>query len=381
MKLGKKGVAFFSFWVCLCCLLPAVVQAEPDYDDMVSRIEGFFNKALTAYKAGDAKQAQLNAEAAYFQVFENMEGPIRVNISAKKNFILESEFSGIRKMMKNGEPYEATEERVRALLVDLRKVAAELKGGFVLKAEGTAGDEASTPAAGESKGTIDRTWQLDLDLIRMKLKVAVDAVKLDNRERAQEFVLQGYFDGYKSTLLEDAVSQYVSAEKGAQLGDGFVQIVGQIRGGESAATIEKQVASLLSDLQKTLVGLPLVRGAVGKAAPRLVTKDTIPDKDWPKIGAEMMAAVEEAMVTFQGGDHTGASRKIQSIYFDVFEETKLEISIGVLDQDLMLGMEGTFGEILRGMAEGQPEKDIRENIDSLGADLDRALELLAEAKK
>ena len=36
---------------------------------------------------------------AYFEVFENLEGPIRINISARKSYEMESAFGEIRRMI------------------------------------------------------------------------------------------------------------------------------------------------------------------------------------------------------------------------------------------------------------------------------------------
>ena len=81
------------------------------------------------------------------------------------------------------------------------------------------------------------------------------------------------------------------------------------------------------------------------------------------------------------GDKKGAFNAVQSIYFDSFEGTKLEISIGVLYQELMLSMEDIFGSIIRGMEAGLPVKKIRGYRDDLNEKLKEALELLAAEKK
>jgi high-affinity iron transporter len=376
MLFCRKNIVILSVWFCVVALLAGISQAEPDYDGMVDRIEVFFSKSLVDYKAGKQKEAQLNAEAAYFQVFENMEGPIRINISGKKNYLLEEEFSGIRKMVIKGAPYNAIEQKISDLVIDLRKVAGELKGGFVITADPAAGSEEEQAQAME----LNQTWKLNLDFIAMKLKGAADATKVGDSARAQEFALAAWYEGFKNTLTEEAIKKYASEMKGIELNYDFIALLGMIRSGESAATVKKGGDDLVAKIGKYLAGAPLVRGAVGKAAPRLVTKDTIPDEDWPKIGTEMMTALDGAMKIFAGGDHTAASRNVQSIYFDIFEGTKLEISIGVLDEDLMLGMEVTFGDIVRGMAAGESESILHGFVADLQGDLNDALKLLESAK-
>ncbi len=369
--------------VLLLCFLPGSGLAVPDYQGMAKRIEGYFNKALKLYKAGKIEEAKISAQDAYFKVFENMEGPIRVNISAKKNYLLEEEFSGIRDMIKNKKPYEAVKDRAQSLVSEIYNVAKELEGGFVLKAESAYGDslEETIAATTPESGKIPEVWKLDLDMIQTEMKSALDALKLKNDARAQESALQAYFGGYRSTLLEKAVTSHRSPQKNQELVEYFMRIIELIRAGETDTTVRPHVQALLTALSQELVELPLVRGAVAKAAPRLVTRDTIPDKDWEKIGSDMMADIEKAIAKYVSGDKKGAFNAVQSIYFDSFEGTKLEISIGVLYQELMLSMEDIFGSIIRGMEAGLPVKKIRGYRDDLNEKLKEALELLAAEKK
>ena len=41
---------------------------------------------------------------AYFEIFENLEGPIRINFSAQKSYQMEATFGEIRKMIGEGKP-------------------------------------------------------------------------------------------------------------------------------------------------------------------------------------------------------------------------------------------------------------------------------------
>ncbi len=366
------------------CIFPAQGFASPDYQGMVQRIDQYFTKALKLYKKGNAEEAKINAQDAYFKVFENLEGPIRINISAKKNYILEAEFSEIRDMIKNGSPYKDVEERIKNLMAEIRDAVSQLEGGYELKAEGTYGDEPAVDAA-SSQATdeveIAEVWKLDQDMIQTKMKQSIDALKLKDDTRAQEWALQAYFNGYRDTLLGKAIKAHRSMDVHEKLVDQFMAIIGMIRSGESPAKVQAGMDVLLSDLAGQLPGLPVIRGAVAKAAPRLVTKDTIPNKDWKKIGKAMMADVDKAIKTYKKGDKQGSSRAVQSIYFDSFEATKLEVSIGVLDQELMLEMEHLFGLIIRGMEAGISIKEIREHRSDLNEDLKDALELLKKAKK
>lgn len=60
---------------------------------MIERIDVILTDAAALYRSGDTDGAKDKVQKAYFEVFENLEGPIRVNISAKKNFALEAKFA------------------------------------------------------------------------------------------------------------------------------------------------------------------------------------------------------------------------------------------------------------------------------------------------
>lgn len=128
VRFKSLNILFFIVLLSLVLITSVTAQGRTDYKAMVDEMGIFFNDALTLYKEGNIQGAKSKAQAAYFEVFENLEGPIRINISAKKNFELEEEFAGIRKMIVNGEDFEAVEKRIRDLMVELRVVVSELGG-------------------------------------------------------------------------------------------------------------------------------------------------------------------------------------------------------------------------------------------------------------
>ena len=72
---------------------------------------------------------------AYFEVFENLEGPIRINISARKSYEMESAFGEIRRMIGEKKPLADVQARIDWLKAALREVEPVLDGGHRLVAE------------------------------------------------------------------------------------------------------------------------------------------------------------------------------------------------------------------------------------------------------
>jgi high-affinity iron transporter len=129
------------------------VHARHDYKGMVEEIRGFLNEALDQYKKGNVLEAKQKAQAAYFQVYENLEGPIRINISAKLNTELEGEFIAIRKMIVAREPAGAIEKRINDFMIKLSALIPQLEGGIEIVAEsGEAPGQQESAADGKSSG-------------------------------------------------------------------------------------------------------------------------------------------------------------------------------------------------------------------------------------
>ena len=128
--------------------------ATSKYGTMVEEIGGMLAEALSQYKKGDVQAAKTKTQSAYFEVFENLEGPIRVNISAKTNYELEEEFSAIRRMILRKEPAGAIEKRITAFMDRLRSIVPELEGGVELVAEASnaAQDQAGSAAVSHPGG-------------------------------------------------------------------------------------------------------------------------------------------------------------------------------------------------------------------------------------
>ena len=78
---------------------------------MADRIETFLTEAVADYRAGEVESAKTKVQKAYSEVFENLEGPIRINVSAKASFALEAEFGDIRKLIIDGVPVGEVEAR------------------------------------------------------------------------------------------------------------------------------------------------------------------------------------------------------------------------------------------------------------------------------
>lgn len=97
--------------------------------DYAAQIEKHSVRTLELYKEKKIQDAKTAWERAYFENFEYLEGPIRRNISAKRNSELEYKFAQIRKMIKRGDPLPSVEVSIKELLAELKKTLRELDRG------------------------------------------------------------------------------------------------------------------------------------------------------------------------------------------------------------------------------------------------------------
>jgi len=378
-----KALCVFCFIVSMTAAASiSTARAEGlDYKGMVDEIGVIFQDALTLYKKGDIKEAKKKAQSAYFHVFENLEGPIRINVSASKNAELEEEFIEIRKMIVAKQPVAVIEKRINDFMVELRKVLPELEGGEVLVAEASDEPQPKAQAQAEAQseggeGSIEPVWQQSFDNIQAKLAKALDAYKKGDANAATDLVIQTQFEDYKNSLLETAVRLNVSQAKDYQNNEAFTEIAWLMQTGEPADKIERQVAALAEGLKEDLPGLPLVEGAA--SSEKMAAKSEAGDKDWSKVNAELFAEIDKAIALYEKGEAQEAIELVQDTYFDVFEASGMEAKIGARDAAFKAKLEGHFNLMISQMKAGAQMQQIQGTFAALKEDFAKGAELLGQ---
>ena len=80
------SLAYCYRWLyCLFFIfLTTTAYAQNNYQAWVEDIENRLDKTATLYQQNNVDEARTEVQMAYFEVFENLEGPIRINFSAQK---------------------------------------------------------------------------------------------------------------------------------------------------------------------------------------------------------------------------------------------------------------------------------------------------------
>ncbi|HSR35926.1 MAG TPA: FTR1 family protein, partial [Desulfurivibrionaceae bacterium] len=356
-------------------------QAKPDYRGMVEEVGTFLHEALVQYRKGNVQEAKQKAQGAYFQVYENLEGPIRINISAKLNTELEGEFIAIRKMIVAKEPAAAIEQRMNAFMARLRALIPQLEGGVEIVAESGGAPAQQSAAEVNAGANIEPAWLQAADNIQSGLSAALEAHRIGDRNGAAELIQQTHFDHYKNSLLETAIRRFVSQKKDYENNAGFIEIAAMVRDNKPPEQVAARITALQAGLQQDLPGLPLVEGAVSKREAGKMAAGSAPAKDWHKVTAELFDGIDKALVIYENGDGKSAILAVQDAYFDLFEGSGMESKLGARDANYKARLEGHFSMIVARMKSGAPGDDIRGMLPAMRADFDKGAAMLGKGQE
>ncbi|MGZ8321749.1 MAG: FTR1 family iron permease [Rhodoplanes sp.] len=345
--------------------------AASDYRGMVDRIGAFLDEALVLYRSGQSEEAKAKVDQSYFEVFENLEGPIRVNISSKKNNELEAEFGAIRAMIKEGRPPEQVESRIKHQIAELRALLPVLESGFQLKAERSDAGR-NTPAA--KPLPIESRWLESVETIRKLMLQAADMYAAGDGAGARALIIKAQFDGYKNSLLETAIRQHVSQQRDAEFNAEFERIVALMQDGEPASMVRASAEVLVGEIRDELPGVPLIETA--KSQNRATSAE--PRKDWRGVRADIMSSISQAIGRYRDGEPQRAVALVQDAYFDLFEASGMESRIGARDAAFKSQLESHFSKIVGQMKSGAPAAEIENTAAVMSADFARAAAMLAE---
>lgn len=348
----------FIACLLLLCMLPLAAQDFRAFaDDIAQRLDA----TNDLYQQGKTDEAKQKVQMAYFEVFENLEGPIRINISAQKSAEMEAEFGNIRRLIGNGAPQEEVQQRLQALRDEVQKVVPVLESGHKLVAHGSH----------SALDGIDPGWAVAYQALDDNLAAAVSAFEKGNGAEAKKRVQQAQYDGFKNSDMETTIRMQKSARAAEVINRQFAALMKQAGSDDSIDAFGYSVTTLLDDVQEALQGVP----APASAAPPV--EDTASaGKDWSGTQKELLAALAQATQTYQAGDTGKAVGQVQDSYFDIFEASGMENAVGARDANFKTELEGHFTKIVGLMNAGKDVATIQQEIAAFSAGLDKALELL-----
>lgn len=354
---------FFSFML----LFSAFTHAEDNYQQWVQDIENRLDKTTALYAENKIDDARTEVQMAYFEVFENLEGPIRINFSAQKSYQMEATFGEIRKMIGDGLPQDQVKAKIDGLKAELQEVLPSLKEGHQLNASAQHGVYENQ--------TIAPHWQKSFKTIDDLLAQAMTAYEAKDYATAKKLVQQAQYDGYKNSEMEMSIRQNRSAAISGNLNQQFYDLIKLSEQPDQISDFGYQITTLLQDIEEQLPNLPTTReNQIEQTTDKVA--DTTPDKDWAQISTQVNAGIQQAIHLYEQGDTAKAIVTVQDTYFDIFESTGMENKIGSRDSNFKAQLEGYFTRLVSLMKAGAEKEKLQEQAQGLSQDLSKAVEML-----
>nr|WP_223261799.1 MULTISPECIES: FTR1 family protein [Enterobacteriaceae] len=353
-------------------LFSAAALAQTHYAPYIEDIEQRLDKTAQLYQQHRNDEARREVQSAYFEVFENLEGPIRINISARKSYEMESTFGDIRRMIAEGKPLDAVQARIDGLKQALREVEPVLDDGHRLVAE-----EQHTAL---SRDDIAPQWQESFRTIDDRLAQAVSEYQAGRYDLASQQIQQAHYQGFKNSEMEIAVRKNRSAKEAAAINQQFTALIALTAQPGQLNDVSYQVTALLQDLEDLLPGLPGTRDDGPQVNPTAADA-SVPNADWASVAAGINRSMDAALARYQRGEAEGAIQDIQDSYFDRFEASGMENKIGSRDAAFKTTLEAYFTRMVSLMKAGQPQEKLTEQAAALEQDLQKAVALLGEGEE
>ena len=343
--------------------------AQDNYQQWVFDITNRLNNTEQLIKENKIDDAKTEVQMAYFEVFENLEGPIRINFSAQKSYQMEATFGEIRKMIGEGKPVSEIQAKIEGLKKELQEVLPSLIEGHQLNADGQHGvyDNAE----------IKPYWQQSFKTIDDLVAQAITYYENGDFSNAKKTFQQAQYDGYKNSEMEMSVRTNRSSEISSAINQQFYNLIRLSEQPDQMTEIAYQSTQLLQDIEEQLPNLPTTREEQNVQMGQSDTQTTNDnaDQDWAKISTDINQRIQQAIVLYQQGDAKKAMLSVQDTYFDVFENSGMENKIGSRDSNFKAELEGYFTRLVSLMKAGQGDK-LQDQAVGLSQNLAKAVEML-----
>lgn len=340
------------------------------YADYIQDIEQRLDNTLSFYQQGEINQAKSAVQMAYFEVFENLEGPIRINISAQKSYQLEATFGEIRKMITENQGEQAISEKIQWLKNELNQLETQLNEGHQLVAEGQHG--------AYQNSQIDAYWQQSFQVIDDLLAQAINDYQNGNFDEAKKQIQQAQYDGFKNSEMEMAIRQHRSSTQSSALNQQFYNLIKLAQTPDNLTEIGYQITQLLQDIEDQLPQLPTTKQAQQTQTALAANTESSGSQDWQAVANEVNQRIQQAIQLYQQGKRDDAMMAVQDTYFDVFESSGMEATVGSRDSGLKTTLEGFFTRLVSQMKAQQPADQLQQQAQGLATQLQSAVSLLSE---
>ncbi|HHF1624244.1 TPA: FTR1 family protein [Haemophilus influenzae] len=359
----------FRYIIASLIILFCQTTFANNYQKWVDDITQRLNHTEQLLKENKIDDAKTEVQMAYFEVFENLEGPIRINFSAQKSYQMESIFGEIRKMIGEGKPMNEIQAKINGLKNELQQILPSLIEGHQLNADGQ--------HSIYDNYAIKSYWQQSFKIIDDFIAQGITAYESGNFANAKKAFQQAQYYGFKSSEMEMLVGINRSFEISAAINQQFYNLIRLSEQPDQMIEIAYQSTQLLQDIEEQLPHLPTTRDEQNAQVTQsqVQTSDNVAEHDWAKITTEINQRIQQAIALYEQGDAKKAMLAVQDTYFDVFESSGMENKVGSRDSNFKAELEGYFTRLVSLMKAGNGDK-LQEQAAGLNQNLAKAVQIL-----
>ncbi|MBZ7932314.1 FTR1 family protein [Campylobacter sp. LH-2024] len=406
MKIFRIILFYFLFFFAT-----TVFAKVDNYIAEANIIKSILKQSLELYKKGDAQQAKKLSEDAYFQHFENMEGPIGRNIG-RKAITMERKFINLRRMYKEKSSLEQINALIESLYYDLDEVAPILQNGYKLKAEASqtnydkaAAEKSSLEANAkreadaealiaqitgvkplsnntdtntsahlsnlnskdidqdlQAAASMDARLQFILDNISTKFTLAANAFKNGNYNESKNLLNDALFNDYRNTKVEILINKFTKAGNDQKFQQALRTLMRKIN---EQKLDERKLRDDLDNIEQQLfdIFLQIPNSELSKLKLKGFNNEN-QGKDYSKVGDDIKVALNEILNNYNGFN-ISAINELQNTYLDIFEASGMENKIGAVDSNLKLKIESLFSQSVALIKNSADKKELKATFDEL----------------
>lgn len=397
----------FQKILMILVLFSTLFARVDDYISQSNLIQNLLLQSVRVYEKGDFNQAKEIVEKAYFQHFEEMEGPIGRNIG-RKAFVMEKKFTTLRKMYGEQDNIHSIRAIVDGLIEDLKEVAPILQSGFKMQAQASEenlseeelmqrfeqvqknqqsqADDLIAQILQEENTNSKETKINDLqslqalpprlqqiyEQISIKFDRVLYSLKNQDNQTAKESLQSILFDDYRNTKLETLISRYTQSGNDQKIQQSIRRLIIMINNEVSYKEIRNYIESTQDEFLKILAQIPLQEIHKLKGFQEIQER-----RDYTNIAKEIRDSLNKVLEKSQHSDV--AIALLQSTYLDIFESSGMESKIGAVDARLKFEIEGYFSKGVALIKSHASKEEIEKNFEQLNLAIESSLEKITES--
>ena len=420
------GLIFFTFSLH--------ARDDVDYFKEKDMIIEKLTKGLEAYKKGDAITARQLASEAYFQHFENMEGPIGRNIG-RKGYLMERKFTNLRGYYGRGENINKIEALIDGLIFDLEEVTPIIQDGFKIVAV------ASDPNYDKAKAEINARENLLKTCIEGEMMFGAtetDArIKCEEQKASEIALLEKEASGevekpkmqapvydsleslqaaasinpklqYVYDLLSEKFDEAIQLNKQGE----FIKAADTIKVAREEIYINTNIEILINSVKNINMRLKLrsfgsdIReGKLSEHDIREKSEELLDeifdalthidatnlDKlkltgyveetnnvDYTRVASDIKVALDKIIQNYQQTSEKSSINALQDTYLDIFEKSGMESKIGAIDSSMKLAIEEKFSKGTALIKASASKEELQANFDELNKLIESQLDKISD---